>query len=59
MVFRGGMISYLRQVGKCCGGRVCLGNDHCDDDGGGEGALWGVGYVSEECQSAPRVVGLR
>ena len=55
------MISYLRRVGRCFGGRVCLGNDHCDDDGdgGGEGVLWGVGDVREERQSVPRVVGLR
>lgn len=54
------MTSYLCQVGKYCGGRVCLVNDVNDrgggggSDDGGEGVPQGVSDVCEGLQSAPR-----
>lgn len=55
------MNSYLCQLGKCCGGRVCLVNDHGGDGGGGGGEKVprGVNDVCEGLRSVPGPGGLR
>jgi len=51
----------LCQLGKGCGGRVCLVNDHGGDggDGGGEEVPRGASDVCEGLRSVQKLGGLR